>query len=46
MSQFQPFKHLVEHYSGLEFNGIAEQRLHKEVIKNSESLGLGLVSYF
>lgn len=46
MSQFQPFKHLVEQYSGLEFNGIAEQRLHKEVIKNSESLGLGLVSYF
>jgi len=46
MSQFQPFKHLVEEYSGLEFNGIAEQRLHKEVIRNSDTQGLSLAEYF
>lgn len=46
MSQFQPFKRLVEEYCGLEFNGIAEQRLHKEVSKISAALGLSLTEYF
>lgn len=46
MIRFQPFKRLVEEYCGLEFDGIAEQRLHKAVRKISAALGLGLVEYF
>lgn len=46
MNRFQPFKRLVEEYCGLDFNGIAEQRLHKEVSKISAALGLSLTEYF
>lgn len=46
MSPFEPFKQLVEAYSGLEFTGIAEQRLQKEVSRNSARLGGTLQDYF
>lgn len=45
MKQFSPFKQLVEDYSGLEFSGVAEQRLVTEVSKKLEQLGVGLEGY-
>lgn len=46
MTPFQPFKRLVEDYCGLEFSGVAEQRLEKEIRRNSDRLGCSLPDYF
>lgn len=46
MTSYEPFRQLVESYSGLEFFGVAEQRLKKEVGRKSDELGLSLPEYF